>query len=73
MTADLTAKQARERLGIRWVSQFWKLVHARRVPYMRYTSRLVRFDPIVIEQLRASVTVKSAEDIRRLTDGRRRS
>ncbi|MHB2027009.1 MAG: hypothetical protein ACYCPQ_10335 [Elusimicrobiota bacterium] len=69
---DMTPKEARRQLGLHNRTQFWKVIYARRVPHIRYTSRCIRFSREAIESLRNSLMVLSPDDLNRLSNGQRK-
>lgn len=70
---DMTPKEAQRLLGLHNRAQFWRVIYARRVAHVRYTTRCIRFPREAIEGLRRSLMVLSPEDLNRLSDGRRKA
>jgi hypothetical protein len=70
-TRWLKPKEARRQLGLT-TYQFWKIVHEKNVPRQHYGPRCEIFAQETIDELREFFKVSSPEDLRRVSDGRRR-
>lgn len=75
MKADLTVKQAQERLGLPAKSTFWRSiwrgVEAGVVVMFQHGKTCFTFDAASIEAWRNRVAIRSPQDLSRLTDNRR--